>query len=111
MTLPRLDLAKGLEIVLFADDSWANATHNRTQGGHIIFLAEKDQPTNKVCKGALVHWNSSSLTRVCTSISHAETLSLLRGVDDSLVVAHFVQELLHGRQPNLLERAVLFWFL
>ena len=106
---PKMDL-ESLQQFVFADGSWANAG-DRTQGGHMIFLADKaskgklgQQPA------ALLSWVSASLKRVCTSTYDAETLSLLRATDESIAIALLFTELTSGRLPSLTEQVLLRGF-
>ena len=110
VVLNKLDCEK-LCVVCHADGSFGNAEKGKTQGGHLVWLANSSSKgVQDTQVGSLVNWLSSSLKRVCTSTFDAETLSTLRGSDEALCVAYLVSELLYGRYPSIAERVLTHGF-
>ena len=99
-----------LSVALFADGSWANEGDS-TRGGHLVaFVSKKDIGRGVPSTASLVGWQSSKLSRVCTSTFDSETLSTVRGLDDAVSTAYIATEMRFGRMPNILERSLMRGF-
>ena len=64
-------------------------------GGIFLFLAN----SSMTC-AAPIFWKSKQIERVCHSSKDAETLNLLKIVDDSVLAAHQLELLLYGEVIN-----------
>ena len=89
-----VDLAN-CKMVVVTDSSLGNNS-KYSQGGHLILLANR---TNQLCGACtLLTGRSAKSKRVANSTMCAETLSLLGGVEEGMLVQTWIHELLH---PNL----------
>ena len=109
----RLNVLKAA-LLLFTDGSWANEG-NRTKGGHAVLITDEDELLDldnltrkeKKFMANIALWLCSGLKRVCTSTFDSETLSLLRGVDDIILVGMLLNEFKKGPVPSLVMKALL----
>ena len=109
----RLNVLKAA-LLLFTDGSWANEG-NRTKGGHAVLITDEDELRDldnltrkeKKFMANIAMWLRSGLKRVCTSTFDSETLSLLRGVDDIILVGMLLNEFKKGPVPSLVMKALL----
>ena len=89
LTLTFRKLTGNLKVTLFTDASWGNLTKGGSQGGSFTVLAEDRE-------GGLfnpIQWTSRRLRRNVQSTFGAETLALVKGVDDGLCVAFLINEI------------------
>ena len=91
ITFSTLDL-DSLNIVSFADASYNNLKNAGSQGGHVIFLVDKD---NNCCP---LEWKSNRLKRVVRSALAAETLACADCVEACRHWMKVINEVLRPRQ-------------
>ena len=87
VTFPGLDM-NSLHIRSFADASYNSLKKGGSQGGHVIFLADK---YNRCCP---IEWKSNRLTRVVRSPLAAETLACTDCVESDIFLARALKEIL-----------------
>ena len=66
-------------------------TEEKAFGGGFLFLSNKE-----MTKAASIFWKLKQISRVCHSYKDAETLNILKMVDDSIYAARQVEMLLYG---------------
>ena len=75
---------------MYADASFGNLPKGGSQGGQIIFLADKNDNS---CPLA---WKSNKIKRVVKSTLAAETLSFVEGCDTGILMSKIVSEIIFG---------------
>jgi len=88
-----IDLAN-CKIAVVTDSSLGNNT-KYSQGGHLILLANKSQQLCGPC--TLLTGRSAKSKRVANSTMCAETLALLGGIEEGILVQSWIHELLNPR--------------
>jgi hypothetical protein len=78
-----------LKMVVHTDASWGNVGDGNSQGGEFISLAEDRDDSTLFCP---VLWTSRRIRRAVRSTFGAETLSLVDGVDNALVLRYLCDE-------------------
>ena len=88
LKFPKLGKLETLKTVAFTDSSYRNSENKeKSVGGRYIALA------NKEGKCSLLVWKSKTIQQVCKSVKTAETISLERGIEDSIYLAKIIQEI------------------
>ena len=87
LTFPELDM-NSIHIRSFADASYNSLRKGGSQGGHVIFLADK---YNRCCP---IEWKSNRLKRVVRSPLAAETLACTDCVESDMFLARVLKEIL-----------------
>jgi hypothetical protein len=88
-----------LKLVVHTDASWGNVGDGNSQGGEIISLAEDKDIDAKFCPCL---WSSRKIRRAVRSTFGAETLSLVDGVDNALVLRYLIAEVFgHALQSQV----------
>ena len=82
-----------LIIVRIGDASYKQ--DDKAIGGVFLFLAN-----SSMTRVAPIFWKTKQIQRVCHSSKDAETLNLLKMVDDSVLAAHQLELLLYGEVIN-----------
>jgi len=82
---PRLD-KDSISVKVFSDASFNNLPNGGSQGGHIVFLTDKNN------NSAPIAWNSSRIKRVAKSTLAAETLALSQGCDNAIYISQLAAE-------------------
>ena len=86
ITFPSLHL-ESTKIVMFSDASFNNLSDGYSQGGDIVFIADK---FNMSCP---ISWKSTKVRRVAKSTLAAETLAFTEGADTSCFINQLGEEL------------------
>ena len=81
----------------YSDASFGNLTDHGSQGGHIVFLRDKEGNSCPIA------WKSRKVRRVVKSTLAAETLSLLDAAENGMYLAHLLKTIL-GHQHTILVR-------
>ena len=81
---------KNLRTVVYTDASFANLPNGGSQGGQMVFLADR---YNNSCPLA---WKSNRIKRVVKSTLAAETLSFVEGCDMGILLSRMVSEIVSG---------------
>jgi len=79
-------------LLVFSDAALGNLPDGGSQGGYIIFLAEKEG------KCIPIWWNSKRIRRIVRSTLAAETLAMAEGVDMAIFIASLLKELGYSKQ-------------
>ena len=82
-----LDTAS-LKIVVFADASYANLPDGGSQGGHMIYLADKHN------RAVPLAWSSKRIRRIVRSTLSAETLSAVDSLDSAYLIMKILGEVI-----------------
>lgn len=90
LTFPKLGDVQNCSLISYSDASFANLTGCASQGGSIVFIS------NASGIAAPLSWHSRKLKRVVKSTTSAETLALLDGIEDCLLIRKIVGELTNG---------------
>ena len=80
LKFPRLGEIYKCSLVSYSDASFANLPGCSSQGGSIVFLCDESG------KAIPLSWHSKKLKRVVKSTTGAETMALLDGIEDCLLV-------------------------
>ena len=91
--VPRFSDLKDLQLCVYADASFANLPEGKSQGGHIIFIVDSH---GNSCP---ISWHSTKIKRVVKSTLAAETLSLVEGVDNAILLSKLLAEVIYNK-PN-----------
>lgn len=86
ITFPSLDL-KSTKVMMFSDASFNNLSDGNSQGGHIVFLADKFKMSSPIS------WKSNKIRRIARSTLAAETLAFTDGADTACFVNELCEEL------------------
>ena len=86
-----------LHLLAFCDASYANLSDGSSQGGSIIFLADKEDHVSPIS------WCSRKLRRVCKSTEAAETMAMLDAIDSCVWIGSLLNEIM----PNKIEMSVI----
>jgi len=93
-----IDLANCREVVV-TDSSLGNNT-KYSQGGHLILLANKTE--EHLCGSCTMFTGRSAKSkRVANSTMCAETLALLQGVEEGMLIQSWIYELMHPQATAL----------
>ena len=87
LKFPFLGDLRNASLLLFTDASYANLENCGSQGGSIVFLQGENGST------VPISWQSKKLKRVVRSTSGAETLALLDGIDNCVLIKTMLQEI------------------
>ena len=87
IAFPTLDTSS-MKLIVYTDASFNNLPNGGGQGGHIIFLADRN---NNCCP---LVWNSSRVKRVVRSTLAAETLALNEGCETAIYISRILQEII-----------------
>ena len=87
---PTFSNLKSLKVVVYADASFGNLPKGGSQGGQIIFLADKND------NSCPLTWKSNKIKRVVKSTLAAETLSFVEGCDTGILMSKIVSEIIFG---------------
>ena len=82
-----LDTAS-LKMVVFADASYANLPDGGSQGGHMIYLADKHN------RAVPLAWSSKRIRRIVRSTLSAETLSAVDSLDSAYLIMKILGEVI-----------------
>ena len=85
----RIGGKEDLIVVGIGDASFKS--EEKAVGGVMLFLANKE-----MTRAAPIFWKAKQISRVCHSSKDAETLNILKMVDDSVYAARQVEMLLYG---------------
>ena len=91
LKFPQLANINKCSLVSYSDASFANLPGCSSQGGSIVFLCDESG------KGVPLSWHSKKLKRVVKSTTGAETMALLDGVEDCLLMQRVLSELFNGK--------------
>ena len=83
-------LAEPLQLVIFADASFANLPDGGTQGGHLILLMDKTGKFSPIC------WSSKRIRRIVRSTLAGEMLALSDAIDVGIYLANMYTEIVGG---------------
>ena len=70
-------------------------TEDKAVGGVFLFLANKE-----MTRAAPIYWKSKQISRVCHSSKDAETLNILKMVEDAIYAARQLEILLYGEDKK-----------
>ena len=73
-------------LLAYSDASYANLPDGGSQGGYIVFLADKQQNVSPIT------WSSRKLRRICRSTITAETMATLDTIDVCAWLVHMFRE-------------------
>ena len=76
-----------MHLLAYCDASYANLHDGSSQGGCIIFLADKHNHISPVS------WSSKKLRRVCKSTEAAETMAMLDAIDTCIWIGTMLEEI------------------
>jgi hypothetical protein len=79
-----------MHLLAYCDASYANLPNGSSQGGYIIFLADKNRNVSPVS------WSSRKLRRVCKSTEAAETMAMLDTIDTCVWIGTILEEICSG---------------
>ena len=94
ITFPKLDL-ESIEMKVFADASFNNLPNGGSQGGHIIFICDKN---NNSCP---LSWSSTKIKRVVRSTLAAEAIALNNACDNAMYLSNLVKNLSGEKESKL----------
>ena len=92
--VPKFTNIKDFKLCVYSDASFANLPEGGSQGGHIIFLVD-DQ--NNSCP---ISWHSTKVKRVVKSTLAAETLALVDGADNAVLLSKLLAEFIHNDKDH-----------
>lgn len=95
LKFPRITMA-GACIVIFSDASFGNLPDGSSQGGHIVFIAEK---SGRCCP---VTWQSRKIRKVCKSTLAAESWALVDGLESAELIAAQLNQILKSQSISRL---------
>ena len=81
----------GAFIIVFSDASFGNLSDGSSQGGHIIFMAEK---SGKCCP---LTWQSRKIRKVCKSTLGAESWALVDALDAAELISTQLDQIFRGK--------------
>ena len=81
----------GAFIIVFSDASFGNLPDGSSQGGHIIFMAEK---SGKSCP---LTWQSRKIRKVCKSTLGAESWALVDALDAAELISTQLDQIFKGK--------------
>ena len=83
------------DIVIIGLSDASYKQDNKAIGGVILFLAN-----SSFTKASPIYWKSKQIDRVCHSSKDAETLNLIKMVDDAVLTSRQLELLLYGDIMN-----------
>ena len=83
-------LVGDVHIVIYVDAAFGNLADGGSQGGYLVFLADKHGNCN------LISWQSKRLKRIVRSTLAAETLAMCEGIDAAHYVRAVYSDMLYG---------------
>ncbi len=89
---PRVTLSEA-KLLIFCDASFANLPDGSSQGGHVVFVADK---SGWCCP---LTWQSRKIKKVCKSTLAAESWALLEGLESAELIAIQLKEILQRSLP------------
>ena len=78
----------GAFIIVFSDVSFGNLPDGSSQGGHLIFMAEKSCPLT---------WQSQKIRKVCNSTLGAESWALVDALDAAELISTQLDQIFKGK--------------
>lgn len=91
--IPKMKNLESLYLIVFADASMGNLPCKGSQGGQVVFLTDGQN----VCP---ISWHSKKIRRVVKSTLAAETLALLDGCENALMISSLVGEVIYGANKS-----------
>ena len=91
--VPTMKNLESLHLVVYTDASLGNLPCGGSQGGHIVFITDGEN----LCP---IAWHSKKIKRVVKSTLAAETLALLEGCENALMLAKLIGEVIYGEKEK-----------